>query len=241
MIRLEHASYTYPDGNRAISDCSVEIRTGETVGVIGANGAGKSTLFNLIVGVLTPADGVFVDGMEVRKENFTKIRAICGMVFQNPDEQLFMTTAREDIAFGPRNMGLTEKEVERAVQAVAEQLSILPLLERMPHRLSGGEKRLVAIAAVLACSPKVLLFDEPISFLDPRARKNMIGVLRSLKETKLIATHDLDMAMDVCTRILVLDNGRLIADGGIELLRDEALLTACGLELPLRLQAAAKM
>ncbi len=236
MIRLENVTYTYPDGNIAIDNLSVEIKKSESVALIGANGAGKTTLLNLLVCVLLPQKGrIFVDGTEVRKESLAAVRAKMGMVFQNPDEQLFMTTAREDIAFGPQNMGYTEEQTKEAVEEVSELLGIPHLLDRMPHKLSGGEKRLVEVASVLVYEPDVLLFDEPISFLDPRARKNMIGVLKSLLQTKLIATHDLDMAMDICTRILILDHGRIAADGGAELLRDEALLQNCGLELPLGL------
>ncbi len=234
MIRFENVSYRYPDGDWAVSGVSLAVGAGESVGIVGANGAGKSTLLSLLPGIRLPGQGkIWVGGVEVKKENLPAIRAKTGVVFQNPDEQLFMTTVKEDILFGPQNMGFSEQEAEGALSRMAERLQISHLLGRMPHTLSGGEKRLAAIAAVLACGPDVLLFDEPTSFLDPRARRHMIETIKGMEQTRLIATHDLDMAMEACGRVLILSRGKLAADGGVALLEDEALLKSCGLELPL--------
>ena len=202
MLEIEKLNYAYPDGHQAIRDINLKIEEGESIALVGANGAGKSSLFKLIIGISEIKEGsIKVEELAVGKKTLKDIRRKVGMVFQNPDDQLFMTKVYDDIAFGPRNELLTEEEVEERVVNALEQLGITHLRDRMPHRLSGGEKRVIAIASVLAMNPRVILFDEPTSFLDPQARRNVINTLDSLKMTKIIATHDLDMALDICDRV----------------------------------------
>ena len=238
MLEISKLNYAYPDGHQAIRDINLKIAEGESIALVGANGAGKSSLFKLIVGVSEIKEGsIMVDELVVGKKTLKDIRRRVGMVFQNPDDQLFMTKVYDDIAFGPRNELLDEHVVEERVVNAMEQLGIIHLRDRMPHRLSGGEKRVIAIASVLAMHPRVILFDEPTSFLDPQARRNVINTLDSLKMTKIIATHDLDMALDICDRVVILHHGSVFADGAVkDILLDEALLSRCHLELPLCMQ-----
>lgn len=238
MLAIEKLNYAYPDGHQAIRDVNLKIEEGESIALVGANGAGKSSLFKLIIGISEIKEGsIKVEELAVGKKTLKDIRRKVGMVFQNPDDQLFMTKVYDDIAFGPRNELLTEAEVEERVVNALEQLGITHLRDRMPHRLSGGEKRVIAIASVLAMNPRVILFDEPTSFLDPQARRNVINTLDSLKMTKIIATHDLDMALDICDRVIILHHGSVFADGTVkDILLDEKLLSQCHLELPLCMQ-----
>jgi cobalt/nickel transport system ATP-binding protein len=238
MLAIEKLNYAYPDGHQAIRDINLNIEEGESIALVGANGAGKSSLFKLIIGISEIKEGsIKVEELSVGKKTLKDIRRKVGMVFQNPDDQLFMTKVYDDIAFGPRNELLTEEEVEARVVNALEQLGITHLRDRMPHRLSGGEKRVIAIASVLAMNPRVILFDEPTSFLDPQARRNVINTLDSLKMTKIIATHDLDMALDICDRVIILHHGSVFADGTVkDILLDENLLSQCHLELPLCMQ-----
>ena len=238
MLAIEKLNYAYPDGHQAIRDINLNIKEGESIALVGANGAGKSSLFKLIIGIAEIKEGsIKVEELSVGKKTLKDIRRKVGMVFQNPDDQLFMTKVYDDIAFGPRNELLTEEEVEARVVNALEQLGITHLRDRMPHRLSGGEKRVIAIASVLAMNPRVILFDEPTSFLDPQARRNVINTLDSLKMTKIIATHDLDMALDICDRVIILHHGSVFADGTVkDILLDENLLSQCHLELPLCVQ-----
>jgi cobalt/nickel transport system ATP-binding protein len=238
MLAIEKLNYAYPDGHQAIRDINLNIKEGESIALVGANGAGKSSLFKLIIGIAEIKEGsIKVEELPVGKKTLKDIRRKVGMVFQNPDDQLFMTKVYDDIAFGPRNELLTEEEVEVRVVNALEQLGITHLRDRMPHRLSGGEKRVIAIASVLAMNPRVILFDEPTSFLDPQARRNVINTLDSLKMTKIIATHDLDMALDICDRVIILHHGSVFADGAVkDILLDENLLSQCHLELPLCMQ-----
>ena len=238
MLAIEKLNYAYPDGHQAIRDVNLKIEEGESIALVGANGAGKSSLFKLIIGISEIKEGsIKVEELAVGKKTLKDIRRKVGMVFQNPDDQLFMTKVYDDIAFGPRNELLTEEEVEERVVNALEQLGITHLRDRMPHRLSGGEKRVIAIASVLAMNPRVILFDEPTSFLDPQARRNVINTLDSLKMTKIIATHDLDMALDICDRVIILHHGSVFADGTVkDILLDENLLSQCHLELPLCMQ-----
>lgn len=238
MLEIEKLNYAYPDGHQAIRDINLKIEEGESIALVGANGAGKSSLFKLIIGISEIKEGsIKVEELSVGKKTLKDIRRKVGMVFQNPDDQLFMTKVYDDIAFGPRNELLTDEEVETRVVNALEQLGITHLRDRMPHRLSGGEKRVIAIASVLAMNPRVILFDEPTSFLDPQARRNVINTLDSLKMTKIIATHDLDMALDICDRVIILHHGSVFADGTVkDILLDENLLSQCHLELPLCMQ-----
>ncbi|MGI6193432.1 MAG: energy-coupling factor ABC transporter ATP-binding protein [Christensenellales bacterium] len=237
MIEVKGLTVTYPDGTRALENVCFSVKEGERVALVGANGAGKSTLLMTMVGVCEKAGGsVNIAGVELTKKNLPTLRAHAGVVLQNPDDQLFCATVYDDVAFGPRNMGMDEAAVAHRVAAVLADLGIEKLRDRMPHRLSGGEKRVAAIASVLSMRPSVMLFDEPTSFLDPRARRNVAHLLSSLPHTMLIATHDLDMALDVCERVIVLKGGRVLSDGPARtLLTDKNLMESAGLELPLSL------
>ena len=230
--------YAYPDGTQALDGVSFSIHHGEAVGLVGANGAGKSTLLLQLAGVLLPTSGqARVGDVPVTRGTLPAVRRALGLVFQDPDDQLFMPTVEEDVAFGPANLGLPPEEIERRVVEALERVGALHLRRRPPHRLSGGEKRTAAIAAVLAMSPDILVMDEPSSNLDPAARRRLIGQLRAFEHTRIVASHDLDLVLDVCPRTIVLLHGTVAADGPTaELLADDALLARCHLERPLRLQ-----
>ena len=236
MIEIENVSYSYEPGRPVIRDLSLTVADGETVGLIGANGAGKSTLMKLLLGLLPCTSGrILVDGTEVKKETLYAIRGKLGFVLQNSDNQMFMPTVYEDMMFGPLNYGVSRAEAEKRVDAVLAQLGIEELKHRHNHKISGGEKRMAAIATVLAMDPEVILMDEPTSALDPCNRRIVINTIRSLKCTKIITSHDLDMILDTCSRVVLLSDGRIAADGSAqELLRDRELLESNRMELPLR-------
>lgn len=237
-IDVKELHFTYPDGNRAINGISFIASHGEAIGIIGANGAGKSTLMMLLMGVLFPAKGEIIIGdVHLTKKTLPLIRQRLGMVFQDPDDQLFMTTVYDDVAFGPRNYRLDETEVEGRVLEALERVGILHLKGRAPYKLSGGEKRAAAIASVLSLQPDVLIMDEPTAALDPKSRRRIIELLKSFNHTKIITSHDLDMIMETCDRILVIKDGVIEADGETtEILSNNVLLDSCGLEVPLSLQ-----
>jgi len=227
---VKDLTVAYPDGKVAVEGVGFTLRPGETAALIGANGAGKTTLFLAIVGVLPKKSGsVFAGGVLLRKNTLRALRAKVGLVFQNPDDQLFSTSVYEDIAFGPRRFGYSAEETDARVEEALGQLGIGHLRDRSPLKLSDGEKRLCAIAAVLAHKPEILLFDEPTAFLDPRARRSLTGVFASLPQIKLIATHDLAFVEATCSRVLLLQEGKLVADRGMDLLGDTAALEAAGL------------
>jgi cobalt/nickel transport system ATP-binding protein len=227
-------SYTYPDGTPALRNVSLDIHPGESVAIVGANGAGKSTLLAQFGGVLTPSSGsVTVGDTAVTQSTLPQIRRLVGMIFQDADDQLFMPSVFEDVAFGPLNLGLTLEECRQRAQHCLEQVGAWHLRGRPPHRLSGGEKRRVAIAAVLAMSPSILLLDEPTAGLDPRARRQAIGLLGALRQTRIVATHDLEMVLELCPRTICLHKGEAVADGPTSaILRRPDLLEECGLEMP---------
>lgn len=231
LIRFTNVSYTYSDGTQALSDVSFLITHGEKVGIIGTNGAGKSTLMLHINGLLLPTQGeVTVGDIPVTPKTLPQIRRTVGLVFQNPDDMLFMPTVRDDIAFGPGNMKLPEKEIERRVDKALEAVGALELKDRAPYRLSGGQKRSVAIAAVLSMEPDILVLDEPSSNLDPHARELLIGQIESFYHTCIVTTHDLDLIRRTCPRTMVMAGGRLLADGATaEILADTALMQRAGL------------
>ncbi len=238
ILEVRGLSYTYPDGNTAIQDMDFVISEGESVGLIGANGAGKSTLLMLLTGLLFPTKGeVFVGGVGLTKKNADTARTAIGLVFQDPDDQLFMGTVAEDVAFGPRNLKLGEAVVQQRVTDALDAMGVLHLQDRSTLRLSGGEKRAVSIATILAMEPALLAMDEPTASLDPRSRRRLIHQLQSLGHTKLIASHDLDMIWEVCSRVIILKDGRIARTGPAqELLMNERLMEDCALELPLSLQ-----
>ena len=238
-ITVDDLSFAYPDGTRALDGVSFGAGHGEAIAVVGANGAGKSTLLLHLNGLLTPEHGsVDIGGVPVTKATLPDIRRTVGMVFQDPDDQLFMPTVAEDVGFGPLNLGLAPEEVTDRVHAALARVAAEHLAERPPYRLSGGEKRVVAIATVLAMEPKVLVMDEPSSGLDPRARRRLIDLLEGFEHTRLVATHDLDLAATLCERTIVLGRGRVLADRPTtDVFRDDALLEAGGLERPLGMLA----
>jgi cobalt/nickel transport system ATP-binding protein len=239
IVEVRDLRYNYPDGTAALSGVSFRITHGESVAIVGANGAGKSTLLLHLNGCLIPEAGtVRIGDFPLTRKTLRQVRRTVGMVFQDPDDQLFMPVVKDDVAFGPLNLGFPPEEVEERVECALSKVGAAHLRDRPPYRLSGGEKRSVAIASVLSMSPSILVMDEPTSHLDPRARRELIRLLRSFEHTKIIATHDLDMVMDVCARVLVLREGRVVADGPArDILRDEQVLQASRLEKPLRLQA----
>ena len=213
-----------------------DVNDGEKVGLIGANGAGKSTLLKCVPGLLQASGTITVGGLAVNRENLAEIRRKVGYVLQDPDSQMFMPKVIDDMIFGPVNYGLSREEAEAQADRVLEELGMTRLRDRYNHRISGGEKRMAAIATVLAMGPDIMLMDEPSSSLDPRNRRALINTIKRLDRTMLIASHDLDMILDICSRVILLDGGKLIADGkAADILRDRELLEAHSLELPLSL------
>jgi len=237
-LEVRNLHFSYPDGHEAIKDISFTIHHGESVGIIGANGSGKSTLLLLIMGVLFPDKGeVKVGDVTVTKKTLAMIRQRLGMVFQDSDDQLFMTTVFDDVAFGPRNHNLDENEVKIRVEEALEMVDIPHLIDRAPFKLSGGEKRVAAIACILSMKPDVLIMDEPTSGLDPKSRRRLINILKGFSHTKIITSHDLDMVFETCDRIIVIKDGKVATSGTtLEVLTNGELLDKCGLEAPLSLQ-----
>ena len=238
ILKIEHLSFSYEKGKEVLHDISLIARDGESIGIIGSNGIGKSTLMKLLVGLYLDYQGTLeVAGHAVNKKNLNHVREHIGYVFQDSDAQLFLSTVEEDVAFGPQNYGLSEEEVERRVSEALAKVHIEALRHKQNYKLSGGEKKLSAIATILSMEPDIIIMDEPSIALDPRNRKNLIGILKDIDSLKLITSHDLDFIMDICERTILLDEGRIIADGKTsEILRDKELLENHGLELPLRLQ-----
>ena len=237
MIEFQNVSFAYEKGRPVLRDLSFRIEDGEAVGLIGANGAGKSTVMKLLLGLLQGEGKILVDGVEVRRDTLGEIRRKLGFVLQNSDNQMFMPTVYEDMIFAPLNYGLSREETEARVDHVLKELGLEDLKHRHNHRISGGEKRMAAIATILAMEPEVILMDEPTSALDPYNRRMVINTIRALPKTKIITSHDLDMILDTCGRVILLSHGEIAADGPANtILRDRALLEANRMELPLRLQ-----
>lgn len=238
IVEAQDLHFTYPDGTRVLRGVSFRITHGESVAIVGANGSGKSTLLLHLNGYLTATSGsIRIGDSPLVRESLQSVRRAVGLVFQDPDDQLFMPTVFDDVAFGPLNMGLPAQDVREKVDSALARVGAAHLAQRPPYRLSGGEKRAVAIAAVLSMSPDILVMDEPSSNLDPKARRGLIDLLRGFTHTKIIATHDLDMVMELCRRTLVIREGRIIADGPTrEIMQDEEVLASSNLEKPLRLQ-----
>jgi cobalt/nickel transport system ATP-binding protein len=236
-IEVRDLRFRYRDGTHALAGVSFAVAEGERVGLIGPNGAGKSTLLLHLNGLLPedwPGEGsVIVGGLRVGRETLAEIRRRVGLLFQDPNDQLFCPTVREDVAFGPEQLGLGEAEVGERVGRALATVGLAGFEQRSPHRLSAGEKRRVCLAGVLACDPSVLVLDEPSSSLDPRGRRELRELLRRIPITTLIATHDLELVVELCSRVLVLDGGRLVAHGpAVEVLSDEALMLRHSLEKP---------
>ena len=233
MLVFDHVSVFY-GGTQVLRELSFSIQNGEQVGLIGANGAGKSTLMKAALGLVPYTGSITVDDLPVTRENLPAVRRKLGYVLQDADNQMFMPTVLDDMLFGPMNYGLSRKEAERQADETLASLRMEHLKLRHNHKMSGGEKRMAAAAAILAMKPYMLFMDEPSTALDPRNRRTLICVLRARPETKLIASHDLDLVLETCRRVLLIADGTLAADGPArELLRDKVLLEANGLELPL--------
>jgi cobalt/nickel transport system ATP-binding protein len=255
-VRVRGLEYRYPDGKEALRGVDLAIRAGETVALVGPNGAGKSTLLLHLNGLLPGkargtighshaigvGDGrrrrpcVWIDGLEVNDRNASEVRRRVGLVFQDPDDQLFCNTVIEDVAFGPLNQGFAPAEARRIAEDCLRRVDLEGEAGRPPHHLSFGERKRVCLAGVLACRPSVLVMDEPTANLDPRGRRRFIRLAQGLECTMLIATHDLEMVLEVCRRVVLLDAGRIVADGPCrEVLSDAELLDRHGLEQPLSL------
>lgn len=238
IVEAINVQHSYGDGTRALNGVTFRISHGEAVAIIGANGAGKSTLLQHLNGCFTPSAGeVRIGDIPVVTATLPKIRQAVGMVFQDPDDQLFMPTVFEDVAFGPLNMGILPADVELRVIDALTQVGALHLRSKPPQHLSGGEKKRVAIATVLSMSPNILVMDEPTSGLDPYARRQLISILKNFAHTRIIATHDLDMVLDVCSRVIVLQAGVVVADGTPgEIFNNQEMLASCHLEKPFSMQ-----
>lgn len=232
-IEIEQLTFSYPDGNKALSEVSLVIQPCEKVALVGPNGAGKSTLILHLNGILTGSGSVRVCGLEVNKETLGRIRAMVGMVFQSPDDQLFSPRVFDDVAYGPIYQGLPPAAVQERVDQSLAAVAMSDYAQRVSHHLSMGEKKRIAIATVLSMEPEVLILDEPTAGLDPRARRSFINLLRELPLTMLVSTHDMLFVEDLFPRMLILDEGRLVADGQTsDLMGDAQLLAAHGLERP---------
>jgi cobalt/nickel transport system ATP-binding protein len=233
VIEIKDLSYSYPDGNVALRDVNLEVNAGDTLGIVGPNGAGKSTLLLHLNGILKGKGHIKILDSDLSDKNLKLIRSKIGMVFQDPDNQLFMPTVFEDVAFGPMNMGMSKDEVKEAVEKALEKVDMLENIQRISHHLSFGEKKRIAIATVLSMNPEILVLDEPTSNLDPKHRRKLINLLRGLKTTKIIATHDLEMVIDICSRVILIDHGTIIADGDVrQILSNKELLELHSLEVP---------
>ncbi len=258
ILKVEHLSYRYPAGQTALSDVSFAVGLHEVVGLIGPNGAGKTTLLLHLNGLLlgnstaprgviavnpagdsagSPVAPVEVLGMPVIPANFPEVRRNVGLLFQDPDDQLFCPTVRDDVAFGPLNLEFPKEEVLRRVAESLAAVGLAGIEDRSPQQLSFGEKRRVCLAGVLACEPSLLALDEPSSNLDPRARRGLIDILRNCPASQIIASHDLEMIIELCRRVIVLDQGRIQADGPArEILADAQLMARHGLEVPMSIK-----
>ena len=237
VLSVSHLSFRYPDGTVALRDVSLSVAEGERMAVIGPNGAGKSTLFFHLNGTFRGEGEIAVQGQVLDDKSVYAIRRAVGLVFQDPNDQLFMPTVFEDVAFGPANLGCSETEVRDRVSRALKQVGMEGSEPLVPHHLSLGQRKKIALASVLSLEPAILAFDEPSSGLDPRSRRALIEFLKSLPQTILIATHDLDLVLDLCQRALIMDGGRIVHEGTIPQIFDqETLLKSHGLEKPLRLQ-----
>jgi cobalt/nickel transport system ATP-binding protein len=233
-IEVRDLYFAYPDGTQALRGVTFGVAQGESVAIVGGNGAGKSTLLQHLNGYLMATRGeVRIGGQPIARETLAQVRRAVGLVFQDPDDQLFMATVFDDVAFGPLNFGLPPQTVEERTLAALERVGMLHLRERPPNKISGGEKRVVSIDTVLAMSTVVLVMDDPSSNLDPCGRRRLIELLRSFNHTKLIVSHDLELVVELCPRAILLDGGVIVADGPtVELFSNEALMLAHGLERP---------
>lgn len=241
-ISVRNLSYKYHDGQQALNNITFKIYSGENVALVGPNGAGKTTLLLHLNGLIQNNNGcITIDGTVLNKKNIFDIRKKVGIVFQNPDDQLFMSTVFDDVAFGPLNMDLSKDEVKQRVKIALSKMDVDGFEDRCPHHLSFGEKRKISIATVLSMTPDIFLLDEPTANLDPAGRRNMINTLKSLKSTKIIASHDIEMLLELCDKVILMNGGKIVATGdATKILTDEKLLQDNGLEAPLSVKALGK-
>ncbi len=239
IIRVRNLEYVYPDGTKALKGIDLDVFRGESVGLIGPNGAGKSTLLLHLNGIIRGRQGsVEVLGMKVEEKNLIKIRQKVAIVFQEPDDQLFMPTVFDDVAFGPINAGYSEENVREKVKEALEGIRMEGYEKRCSHHLSFGEKKRISLATVLSMQPEILILDEPTSNLDPRARRHLMELLKNFSLTKIVAGHDLELILDICQRVILLDEGKIIANGdATKVLSNKSLMESHGLEVPLSLAA----
>jgi cobalt/nickel transport system ATP-binding protein len=233
VIEIVEFSYTYSDRTKALSNINLRVEKGQRVVLIGPNGAGKSTLLLAMAGFIKGTGKVLIDGLEVNKKNLKHIRTLIGSCLENPEDQLFMPTLFDDVAFGPLNMGLSIEEVRNRVDETLERVGLKDMAEKAPHHLSAGQKRSAAIATILSMAPEIITFDEPDNSLDPRNRDNLLALLKDLSQTLVIATCNMDFAASIADRSILLDEGRILADGGAEeIMMDSKLMAKHGLEVP---------
>jgi cobalt/nickel transport system ATP-binding protein len=231
---MRAVDFAYPDGRQALCGVSLQVKPGERVALLGPNGAGKTSLVLQLNGVLTPSAGsVFIGGLQVQRSTLSEVRRRVGVVFQDPDDQLFMPTVGRDVAFGPANLGLSGDELQTRVTEALSYVGLADAADRAPHRLSVGERRRAAVATVLAMHPDVLVLDEPTANLDPAARREFADLIKRLGMTTLLVTHDLPYALELCPRALIIDHGQIVGDGPTrEVLADPGFMSAHRLELP---------
>jgi cobalt/nickel transport system ATP-binding protein len=236
-IEIKSFTYEYPDGTAALSDIALSVEHGQTLALIGPNGAGKSTLLLAMAGFIKGTGEVLIDGLQINKKNLKKIRSLLGSCLENPDDQLFMPTLFDDVAFGPLNMGLEAKQVKICVANALQTVGLSEMADKAPHHLSAGQKRAAAIATILSMAPKIITLDEPDGSLDPRSRNNLIKLLAGLPQTLIIATSNVNFAAAIADRAVLLDNGRIIADDDAKkIMSDSELMTEHGLEVPVKLK-----
>jgi cobalt/nickel transport system ATP-binding protein len=232
-IEIKGLSYSYPDGQRGLAEIDLTVYCGESVALIGPNGAGKSTLLLHLNGILRGNATINIHGLQLADKNLREVRKKVGMVFQDPEDQLFSLNVYDDVAFGPINMGFAQEEVDRRVRQALQKVGMQGYVKRSSHHLSIGEKKRVAIATVLSLDPDILALDEPTNSLDPRGKWSLMELLRSIRVTKIIASHDLDLVSCLCDRVIILDKGRIVADGtSAQILSDIELLAEHGLTVP---------
>ncbi|MCR2032200.1 energy-coupling factor ABC transporter ATP-binding protein [Anaerofustis stercorihominis] len=230
MISIKDLNIKYPDGTNALNNLNLDISDNENIGLLGANGAGKSTLFLSMLGVIPIADGsITIDDSEVNKNNIDKIRREVGLIFQNPDDQLFSSTVYDDVAFALNNLNMNKYDVKNIVYDILNKLGIYHLKDKAVYKLSGGEKRSACIASILVQNPNIILFDEPTSYLDRKSKRKLIEIINSINSTKLIASHDFDLIKETCTRIVILKNGSVYYNGNMDVLNNEEFLMEAGL------------
>ena len=239
MIEFKNVSFSYEKEHPVLKNMSFSIEKGEALGLIGANGAGKSSMLKVLLGLLPHEGEILVNDIPLCKQNLAQIRRVLGFVLQNSDNQMFMPTVYDDMMFGLLNYGMNKEDAERRVDAVLEQLGLTQLKNKYNHKISGGEKRMAAVATVLAMEPEVIIMDEPSVSLDPYNRRAVINVINSLTQTKIIASHDLDMIMETCRRVILISDGQIVASGDTdEILRNKELLESNRMELPFGLASA---